>query len=90
MSYAVKQPLYKLENIKPYISYSQFFKDEARYKDSERINAGMYFNYKDIGIQGEYIWSKNDPMTGGSSNGLAKGDSNRWDQLLYLSIGYYF
>ena len=90
VSYAVKQPLYKLENIKPYISYSQFFKDEAGYKDSERINAGMYFNYKDIGIQGEYIWSKNDPMTGGSSNGLAKGDSNRWDQLFYLSIGYYF
>lgn len=90
LSYAVEKPIFKLENIKPYISYSQFLKDESGYKDSERLIAGVYFNYKAIGIQGEYIWSKNDPMTGGSENGLAQGDSNRWNQLFYLSLGYYF
>jgi len=90
LSYAVKEPIYKLTSIKPYLSYSQFFKDASGFKDSERINAGAYFFYKDIGIQGEYIWSKNDPFTGSSGQGLAQGDSNRWDQLFYLSIGYYF
>ena len=90
LSYTVDKPLFKLENIKPYISYSQFLKDESGFKDSERLMAGVYFNYKAIGVQGEYIWSKNDPMTGGSGNGLAQGDSNRWNQLFYLSLGYYF
>lgn len=66
------------------------FKDEDGYKDSERLIAGVYFNYKAIGIQGEYIMSKNDPMVGGSANGLAQGSSNDWDKLFYLSIGYYF
>ncbi|EPH2030379.1 hypothetical protein PI430_003710, partial [Acinetobacter baumannii] len=46
--------------------------------------------YKAIGIQGEYIMSKNDPMVGGGANGLAQGSSNDWDKLFYLSIGYYF
>jgi hypothetical protein len=50
----------------------------------------VYFNYKAIGIQGEYIWSRNDPMTGGGANGLAQGESNQWNKLFYLSLGYYF
>lgn len=90
LSYAVDKSLFKLENIKPYISYSQFLKDESGFKDSERLMAGVYFNYKSIGVQSEYIWSKNDPMTGGSSNALAEGDSNQWNQMFYLSLGYYF
>ncbi|MDD2941008.1 MAG: hypothetical protein PHW49_09825, partial [Acinetobacter harbinensis] len=56
----------------------------------ERLMAGVYFNYKSIGVQGEYIWSKNDPMTGSSGRGLAQGDQNGWNQLFYLSLGYYF
>ena len=90
LSYAVKQPIFQMENIKPYISYSQFSKDESTFQDSERLMTGVYFNYKSIGVQGEYIWSKNDPMTGSSGRGLAQGDQNGWNQLFYLSIGYYF
>ncbi|MCU4490508.1 hypothetical protein KTI26_15255 [Acinetobacter ursingii] len=48
------------------------------------------FNYKKVGIQGEYILSRNDPMTGSGADGLAQGDSNQWNKLFYLSIGYYF
>lgn len=58
INYTFAQPFHKLENIKPYISHSRFFKDENGYKDSERLIAGVYFNYKAIGIQGEYIMSK--------------------------------
>ena len=90
INYTFAQPFHKIENIKPYISHSRFFKDEEGYKDSERLIAGVYFNYKAIGIQGEYIMSKNDPMVGGGANGLAQGSSNDWDKLFYLSIGYYF
>lgn len=90
INYTFAQPFHQLTNIKPYISHSRFFKDEKGYKDSERLIAGVYFNYKAIGIQGEYIMSKNDPMVGGGANGLAQGSSNDWDKLFYLSIGYYF
>ncbi|HCU39672.1 MAG TPA: hypothetical protein DF293_04720, partial [Acinetobacter nosocomialis] len=90
INYTFAQPFHQLTNIKPYISHSRFFKDEDGYKDSERLIAGVYFNYKAIGIQGEYIMSKNDPMVGGGANGLAQGSSNDWDKLFYLSIGYYF
>jgi hypothetical protein len=90
INYTLAQPFYQLENIKPYLSYSRFFKDQKGYQDSDRLIAGVYFNYKAVGIQGEYIWSRNDPMTGGSANGLAQGDSNQWNKLFYLSLGYYF
>ncbi|ENU58059.1 hypothetical protein L291_0814 [Acinetobacter guillouiae MSP4-18] len=90
INYTLAQPFYQLENIKPYLSYSRFFKDQKDYQDSDRLIAGVYFNYKAVGIQGEYIWSRNDPMTGGSANGLAQGDSNQWNKLFYLSLGYYF
>lgn len=89
-NYSVAEPFHQLENIKPYLSYSRFFKDEADYLDSERLIAGVYFNYKAVGVQGEYIWSRNDPMTGGSANGLAQGDSHDWDKMFYVSVGYYF
>lgn len=90
INYTFAQPFHQLTNIKSYISHSRFFKDEEGYKDSERLIAGVYFNYKAIGIQGEYIMSKNDPMVGGGANGLAQGSSNDWDKMFYLSIGYYF
>ncbi|WP_288384873.1 porin [uncultured Acinetobacter sp.] len=90
INYSVAKPFYEVKNIKPYFSYSRLFKDQAGYEDSERIIAGVAFNYKKIGIQGEYIWSKNDPMVGASSNGLAQGDGNGWDRMLYLALGYYF
>ncbi|MZY07471.1 hypothetical protein GUK58_15605 [Acinetobacter pittii] len=90
INYTFAQPFHQIENIKSYISHSRFFKDEDGYKDSERLIAGVYFNYKAIGIQGEYIMSKNDPMVGGGADGLAQGSSNDWDKLFYLSIGYYF
>lgn len=80
----------KLKILSPISLIAAFFKDEDGYKDSERLIAGVYFNYKAIGIQGEYIMSKNDPMVGGGANGLAQGSSNDWDKLFYLSIGYYF
>ncbi len=72
INYTFAQPFHQLTNIKPYISHSRFFKDEEGYKDSERLIAGIYFNYKAIGIQGEYIMSKNDPMVGGGQMALHK------------------
>ncbi|MFW1910602.1 hypothetical protein [Acinetobacter ursingii] len=90
INYTFAKPFHQLENIKPYVSYSRFYKDESGYQDSDRLIAGLYFNYKKVGIQGEYILSRNDPMTGSGADGLAQGDSNQWNKLFYLSIGYYF
>ena len=90
INYTFAKPFHQLENIKPYVSYSRFYKDESGYQDSDRLIAGLYFNYKKVGIQGEYIWSRNDPMTGSGADGLAQGDGNQWNKLFYLSLGYYF
>ncbi|AYO52815.1 hypothetical protein [Acinetobacter wuhouensis] len=90
LNYSVKDDFKGITGIKPYLSYSQFFKDESGYEDSNRIIAGLAFNYKKVGVQAEYIWSRNDAMIGGSSKALAEGDNNDWNKLLYLAVGYYF
>ena len=90
LNYNLKNDFKNITGIKPYLSYSQFFKDESGYKDSNRIITGLAFNYKKIGVQAEYIWSRNDAMIGGSSKALAEGDNNEWNKLLYLAVGYYF
>lgn len=90
VNYAVKQDFHGITGIKPYLSYSQFFKDEAGYKDSNRVIAGVAFNYKQVGVQAEYILSRNDAMIGGTADALAQGDNNSWNKLMYLAVGYYF
>ncbi len=52
INYTFAKPFHQLENIKPYVSYSRFYKDESGYQDSDRLIAGLYFNYKKVGIQG--------------------------------------
>ncbi|WP_151982079.1 porin [Acinetobacter guerrae] len=92
INYTFQKPYFHLENIKPYLSHSRFFKDESGYKDSERLIGGVGFNYKAIGVQAEYIMSRNDPMNGGDAESLAQGNQsqNGWDKMFYLAVGYYF
>ncbi|WP_130803244.1 porin [Acinetobacter ihumii] len=92
INYTFEQPYFHLENIKPYLSHSRFFKDSATAKDSERLIGGVAFNYKAIGVQAEYIMSRNDPMNGGDAQSLAQGNAehNGWDNMFYLAVGYYF
>lgn len=90
LNYSFDKEFNGINGIKPYISYSQFFKDQEGYKDSNRIITGLAFNYKKIGVQAEYIISRNDSMVGGTLESLAEGDNNHWNKLFYLAIGYYF
>lgn len=90
VNYTLKDEFKGITGIKPYLSYSQFFKDQAGYKDSTRIITGVAFNYKKVGVQFEYIMSRNDAMIGGNANSLAEGDHNDWNKLLYVALGYYF
>lgn len=90
VNYQVQAEPYGISGIKPYFSYSHYFKDQQGALDSNRMIAGVAANYKKIGVQAEYIWSRNDAMIGGSANALAQGDHNKWNGLLYLALGYYF
>ena len=90
INYSIKQPFENVPEIKPYLSYGKYYKDQQGYLDSERINAGVYFFYKDIGVQAEYIISKNDPAVGGSSTSLAQGDNQDTNKMFAFSIGYFF
>ncbi|MFV5455244.1 hypothetical protein [Acinetobacter towneri] len=90
LNYNINKEFNGINGIKPYISYSHFFKDQGSYNDSNRIITGLAFNYKKIGVQAEYIISRNDSMVAGTADSLAEGDNNQWNKLLYLAIGYYF
>lgn len=90
INYTIKQPFKHVPEMKSYLSYGKYYKDQQGYLDSERLNAGVYFFYKDIGIQAEYIISKNDPAVGSSANSLAKGDNNDINKLFALAVGYFF
>ena len=92
VNYTFRQPYFYLENIKPYLSHSRFFKDSAGAQDSERLIGGVAFNYKAIGVQAEYIMSRNDPMNGGDAESLAQGNTDHkgWDNMFYLAVGYFF
>lgn len=90
ISYSIKEPFKNISEIKPYLTYSTYNKQQSGFIDSDRLNAGFYFFYKNLGIQAEYIRSKNDPMTGDSSLSLGQGDHNKASQLFFVSAGYYF
>jgi hemolysin activation/secretion protein len=57
INYTFAKPFHQLENIKPYVSYSRFYKDESGYQDSDRLIAGLYFNYKKWAYRRIYLES---------------------------------
>lgn len=73
-----------------YSNYSRYFKDHQDYQDSERWINGVYWTYKkDFRFYLENISSRNDTAFG-AQNGFAEGKNSDWNQLTYLSLGYYF
>lgn len=73
-----------------YSNYSRYIKDQQDYQDSERWINGVYFTYKnDFRFYLENISSRNDTAFG-AANGFAEGKNSDWNQLTYLSLGYYF
>lgn len=90
VNYRVDATPWGITGIKPYLSYSHFFKDKSGDIDSNRILAGVSMNYKQIGVQAEYIFTRNDAMIAGNSDALGKGDHDHWNQMLYVALGYYF
>lgn len=73
-----------------YSNYSRYFKDHQDYQDSERWINGVYFTYKnDFRFYLENISARNDTAFG-SHDGFATGKNTDWNQLTYLSLGYYF
>ena len=73
-----------------YSNYSRYFKDHQDYQDSERWINGVYFTYKnDFRFYLENISARNDTAFGGH-DGFATGQNTDWNQLTYLSLGYYF
>lgn len=77
-------------NITPYAVYSSYDKKEKDFHDSERHIVGVAFDYKNMSLYSEYIWSKNDPFIGGSNISLAQGVNEDWNKLLNLMFIYSF
>ncbi len=79
-----------INTIKPYLNYSLFTKDQAGFKDSQRMIAGASFNAGPFFVYTEMRWGKNDPYTGDYANGAAAGGEDVWKKAFYANIGYYF
>lgn len=78
-----------------YASYSRFIKDEARFKDSERLTLGAAWSYGDaqqLTISSELLVGRNDPFVGAGQyiSGAAEGGDDRVKTSLFTVIGYHF
>lgn len=87
--YPLKQKI-KEFSITPYLVLSGFKKSQQQYADSQRNILGVAWNYKQLSLYSEYIWSKNDPFIGGNSQSLARGDDGEWNKLFNLMMIYNF
>lgn len=73
-----------------YSTYSRYFKDEAGYADSEHLINGVYTKYKEnFQFYFEYINAKNN-VGFDQAYGFIQGTKNKRNNLLFLSLGYYF
>ena len=90
LSYATDWKWRFISDVKPYVNYSIFVKDEDGFKDSERLLAGVQFSAGPLYIYTEYRLGKNDPFTGDYTQGAAAGGDDQWKRSLYMNIGYYF
>jgi len=89
ISYLFPKNFKGITSIRPYLNYSGYFNKNDDAPASTRIIPGVAFNFKGLTFQTEYLIGKHDPYLG-DSNGLAKGDVNKWNKKLYLSMAYYF
>ncbi|MBS0348096.1 MAG: hypothetical protein JSR69_16735 [Proteobacteria bacterium] len=89
-SYVLPWSFKAVSNITPYLNYSTFTKDDAGFRNSQRVIAGASFTAGPLFIYTEMRWGKNDPYTGDYANGAAAGGDNVWKKAFYANIGYYF
>lgn len=92
---------YKIPNdigpfaVQPYLNYSAFIKDKAKFKTTERYILGAAWTLTAdprLIIYSEFIWGKNDPYVGAGqyTSGLAQGGDDKWKKSAIINIGYYF
>lgn len=94
ITYKIADPIGPFTAV-PYFNYSAYFKDEQRFKNSERFILGSAWTFTpnpSLVIYTEAIIGRNDPYVGSGqfSQGLAMGGDNRWKSRFYMNIGYYF
>lgn len=90
INYALPFETKNFKSLMLYSTYSRYFKDESGYADSERLINGIYTKYKEnFQFYLEYINAKND-VGFGQADGFSQGTENKRNNLLFLSLGYYF
>ncbi|KAF7275492.1 hypothetical protein GWI33_011666 [Rhynchophorus ferrugineus] len=90
VSYLFPQEFGDFNQFRPYLNYSAYHKTAQGYQDSQRIIAGLSFNYHKLTVNSEMLIGKHDPYLG-DREGLATGGSNDgWNKRLFVSFAYYF
>jgi len=76
--------------LETYASYSRFFKDEGRFKDTERLTLGAAWRHQALRISTELLVGRNDPFVGAGQyvSGAAQGGDNRVKTSLFTVVSY--
>lgn len=88
-AYNIPDHFQNLTGFKPYLVFSGLMKQEGM-PNSYRNIAGLQFDYKQLHINAEYIFSKNDIIAGEDINAFANAEDTQWKQLLYINFGFNF
>lgn len=75
-----------------YASLSRFIKDEADFKDSQRLTLGAAWSHGRLRVSSELLVGRNDPFVGAGQymGGAAEGGDDRYKASLFTVIGYRF
>jgi len=80
------------QDVDLYASLSRFIKDEADFKDSQRLTLGSAWTHGRLRVSSELLVGRNDPFVGAGQyiSGAAEGGDDRYKTSLFTVIGYRF
>lgn len=89
LGYRIPDQFQTLTGFRPYVVLSGLMKKD-NLPNSYRNIAGLAFDYKQLRVNAEYMWAKNDAFIGGDMNAFADSKDTEWKQLFYLNFAFNF
>lgn len=89
LGYRIPDQFQTLTGFRPYVVLSGLIKKDNM-PNSYRNIAGLAFDYKQLRVNAEYMWAKNDAFIGGDMNAFADSKDTDWKQLFYLNFAFNF
>jgi hypothetical protein len=89
IGYKFPDRMQNLTGFRPYLVLSGLIKKD-NLPNSYRNIAGLQFDYKQLRINAEYMFAKNDAFIGGDMNAFADSKDTEWKQMLNVNFAFNF